>query len=146
MTCTTCGRTVIARRDWDKAGLETRKQWRRAGYIRLEAGGMCGRCYEIKRTTGKDASAEVRGLTIAPDPVPQIDPPDGTWYRHAACRDRLELMYSSEVTDIAEALHLCATCPVRDRCLTTALGAREEFGIWGGTTGRQRRRTMRESA
>lgn len=40
----------------------------------------------------------------------------------------------------ADALKLCASCPVRDECLTYALTHDERYGIWGGLTSRQRRR------
>lgn len=39
---------------------------------------------------------------------------------------------------IAAARAKCARCPVARTCLTWALTEREEFGIWGGQTGRQR--------
>jgi Transcription factor WhiB len=38
---------------------------------------------------------------------------------------------------------LCATCPVRAECLDYAVVAGEEFGIWGGSSERERRRLKR---
>lgn len=35
---------------------------------------------------------------------------------------------------------ICASCPVRVECLDFALANRELFGIWGGTTEKERRR------
>jgi WhiB family redox-sensing transcriptional regulator len=35
---------------------------------------------------------------------------------------------------------------VRDECLDFALETRQRYGIWGGTTERQRRRMMRRTA
>lgn len=32
----------------------------------------------------------------------------------------------------------CAPCPARDACLTYAVAADEQYGIWGGTTAAQR--------
>ncbi|TMK81786.1 MAG: WhiB family transcriptional regulator, partial [Actinobacteria bacterium] len=46
----------------------------------------------------------------------------------------------------AEALSICATCPVRAQCLDYAIRNRETYGIWGGTTPDQRRRIRREHA
>lgn len=37
---------------------------------------------------------------------------------------------------------ICATCPVRARCLEFGLG--EEHGVWGGTTERERRNLRRQ--
>ena len=42
--------------------------------------------------------------------------------------------------DLARAAtRVCARCPVRRLCLAYALANREQHGIWGGTTPRQRR-------
>lgn len=38
---------------------------------------------------------------------------------------------------------ICAECIVRDECLEYALDNRERFGIWGGTSERERRRLRR---
>jgi WhiB family redox-sensing transcriptional regulator len=35
---------------------------------------------------------------------------------------------------------ICNTCPVRTLCLRYALTNREQFGIWGGTSERERRK------
>lgn len=41
---------------------------------------------------------------------------------------------------------VCRECPVRLECLRYALANREQFGIWGGTSERERRRLRRMSA
>lgn len=38
------------------------------------------------------------------------------------------------------AKRICAVCPVQAECLEYALQHREQFGVWGGTTERERRR------
>lgn len=40
----------------------------------------------------------------------------------------------------AQALSVCGQCPVRQTCLEYALDERWLYGIWGGTTSRQRTR------
>lgn len=42
-----------------------------------------------------------------------------------------------------EARVFCRVCPVRTECLAHALDQRIEFGVWGGTTERQRRALLR---
>jgi WhiB family redox-sensing transcriptional regulator len=42
-----------------------------------------------------------------------------------------------------EARAFCRTCPVRTECLAHALDERIEFGVWGGTTERERRALLR---
>lgn len=45
----------------------------------------------------------------------------------------------------AEAKKVCRRCPVREQCLALALESRE-WGVWGGTTERDRARLRREAA
>ncbi|MCK8673263.1 WhiB family transcriptional regulator [Rhodococcus sp. HM1] len=40
-----------------------------------------------------------------------------------------------------EAKRICYQCPVLNQCRTYALSTREPYGVWGGTTERDRRRT-----
>ncbi|WP_445262970.1 WhiB family transcriptional regulator [Pseudokineococcus sp. 1T1Z-3] len=37
----------------------------------------------------------------------------------------------------------CWTCPVRRQCLADALDSRNEHGVWGGATERERRAMLR---
>jgi len=41
---------------------------------------------------------------------------------------------------------VCALCEVRADCLEYALNNKEQFGIWGGTSERERRRIRKERA
>jgi WhiB family redox-sensing transcriptional regulator len=71
----------------------------------------------------------------------------GTWTDSAACRGTdTEIFYPANAEEEAEALSICATCPVRAQCLDYAIRNRETYGIWGGTTPEQRRRIRREQA
>ncbi|WP_276968698.1 WhiB family transcriptional regulator, partial [Metallibacterium scheffleri] len=69
----------------------------------------------------------------------------GRWRRRAACRDMgPELFFpAGERTEeaanqVAEAKSVCAQCGVRLHCLTYALVANAEDGIWGGLTPSER--------
>ena len=71
----------------------------------------------------------------------------GPWTEQAACRGiDTEIFYPTAPAEEAEALSICATCPVRAQCLDYAIRNRETSGIWGGTTPEERRRRRRERA
>jgi WhiB family redox-sensing transcriptional regulator len=71
----------------------------------------------------------------------------GAWTDQAACRGTdTEIFFPANADEEAEALSICATCPVRAQCLEYAVRNKEIYGIWGGTTADQRRRIRRERA
>jgi WhiB family transcriptional regulator, redox-sensing transcriptional regulator len=62
----------------------------------------------------------------------------------ASCRGLdPELFYAEGGAAVAKAKGVCASCPLRPKCLDWAI-AREEFGVWGGTTARERAAIRRE--
>ncbi len=67
------------------------------------------------------------------------------WVTHATCRqgdpDALFVKGAQQRTAAA----LCRPCSVRRHCLATALDNREDFGVWGGLTERQRRALLRNN-
>lgn len=68
-------------------------------------------------------------------------PPSDRWQDRAACRGLdTELFFPKRGELAGVALATCGECPVRQPCLDHALGFAERFGIWGGTSERQRRR------
>ena len=76
-----------------------------------------------------------------------------SWRAVARCRGLdscLFYPYDEEDGDDARvARQVCAECPVVDECLESAIENREEYGIWGGKSPRQRRsikRMRRKSA
>jgi WhiB family redox-sensing transcriptional regulator len=67
------------------------------------------------------------------------------WAVFAACREAdAEAFFGSSREAERMALRLCAICTVEDECLDYALETRERFGVWGGTTEKQRKRMIRE--
>ena len=58
------------------------------------------------------------------------------WRDKAACCDVVTAEYDPFFADTpelqAEAITICATCPVRDACLTFAVRTGQQYGIWGG--------------
>jgi WhiB family redox-sensing transcriptional regulator len=81
--------------------------------------------------------------------LPQLWP---EWQRHARCAEEgLEKYFGSDsdirptmsTRQVREAQDTCKTCPVLGQCLAWALENKEEYGVWGGTSGRTRRRIWR---
>ena len=67
------------------------------------------------------------------------------WRDDAACRDAdPDLFFPVGTTgpalrQIGEAKRVCRTCPAQTQCLAWALDNRVIDGVWGGTTGEERR-------
>jgi WhiB family redox-sensing transcriptional regulator len=69
-----------------------------------------------------------------------------TWMSRAACtglatREDLFFPARGEATGPAKAI--CRGCSVRADCLDFAMINGEKFGVWGGLSGRERRRLRR---
>lgn len=65
----------------------------------------------------------------------------------AACRAFDGALFFPDADgDIETPLRICAGCPVRAECLDYALESRQRYGIWGGTTERERRRLRHRTA
>ena len=64
-----------------------------------------------------------------------------SWQTHAACTGAHHISFFPEEGEHPdEAVAICRRCPVRQPCLDYALAAEERFGVWGGTTPRERHR------
>lgn len=55
-------------------------------------------------------------------------------YEYGLCveADVADLFFSEDVGELAQAQAICGECPVRLDCLSQALAANEEWGVWGG--------------
>lgn len=63
------------------------------------------------------------------------------WIDDAACRDTpTSVFYPERGEELDAARAVCADCPVKADCLDHAVALNEKFGVWGGTSERQRRR------
>lgn len=71
------------------------------------------------------------------------------WRHRAAClTEDPELFFpvgntGPAVMQIAEAKKVCAVCDVRRDCLSWALEAGQDHGVWGGTSEEERRQIKR---
>lgn len=72
-----------------------------------------------------------------------IERDDPKWRQQAMCKSSDPSLFILERgEDVRPALAVCSTCPVKEPCLRYALD-NNEAGVWGGTTGKQRRRMRR---
>ena len=73
-----------------------------------------------------------------------------SWATKAACAGvDTALMFPGQGDDTRPAKAVCDGCPVRAECLDHALRHNENWGIWGGTSEKERRfmrRTRRRRA
>ena len=65
---------------------------------------------------------------------------DSAWRTRGACQSSDPETFFPAPTDTPDAaIALCRGCPVAGPCLAWALDAGDCHGVWGGTTGRERR-------
>ena len=60
-----------------------------------------------------------------------------------ACRDYPTELFFPERGDnsgVVRAKAICKTCEVREACLDFAMESNEKFGVWGGMSGKERRK------
>ena len=66
---------------------------------------------------------------------------DTSWYDQAACIGMPdELFFPALRGGRYKIPEVCGTCPVRSECLAFAIANRIDYGIWGGTSERERLR------
>lgn len=77
------------------------------------------------------------------------------WQANAACRQTDEASHTATMfpgkgsnVQVDAARALCAACPVRAECLQASAGSYETWrvGVWGGLTGKERKRLNRADA
>ncbi|QGU06915.1 Transcriptional regulator WhiB4 [Corynebacterium occultum] len=76
---------------------------------------------------------------------PEGSPESEEWIAQARCRQNDPDALFVQGAEQRRAATLCQPCPVRTQCLVTSLDNREEFGVWGGLTERQRRALLRKN-
>ncbi|GEM_PF-2094034 len=99
----------------------------------------------VIRTTGNprhNSSTHPGVLVLAK----AIAAPTAPWAGQALCAQTdPDLFFSDSVTQTEQAKETCRRCPVRAECLSHALEAREDFGVWGGLDRDERRRLLRHT-
>jgi WhiB family redox-sensing transcriptional regulator len=80
-----------------------------------------------------DLHTRMSTLEELPEPEP--------WVGDALCAQTdPDIFFPEKGGSTLSAKQVCASCPVREECLDYALRMDERFGIWGGTSERQRRK------
>jgi WhiB family redox-sensing transcriptional regulator len=67
------------------------------------------------------------------------------WMADAACRGSKVNFHPERGQDTRAAKAVCATCPVREQCRSYALEVGDKYGVWGGTTAKERRKLLRRA-
>lgn len=135
--CRDCGREMVP---------QSRRRVR-SGRVVHEGGGRCEAC-----TTRRRREASRLGLPRGVSPfISDAEVADRRWMASAACAG-MERLFEQEGQAVARTREVCGRCPVRSRCLETALaleaGTRKDgrFGMWGGRTPQERLELARERA
>lgn len=98
-----------------------------------------------RRYCGRSCAA--RGSQRGRTPPPTLPPmPEWGWQERGTCRGGpLGSFYpegyhgkANKQIETQTAARYCTGCPVRAECLITALRNEDRFGVWGGTTPKQR--------
>lgn len=68
------------------------------------------------------------------------------WSERAACKSvGIDAFYDTEDSNLKRtAARYCRQCPVQNQCMYTAVILKEDHGVWGGFTPRQRRSFMKK--
>lgn len=77
---------------------------------------------------------------------PRVDA--SNWHEYRACGyedEDADLFVSDDPADQEEAKGICSMCPAREFCLQFALDAKADFGVFGGTTEKERQCLVRPS-
>ena len=67
--------------------------------------------------------------------APETNPMTVDWMLDATCRNEgipTSLFFSEDLSEIAQAKAICATCPAMVPCLEGAIARAEPWGVWGG--------------
>lgn len=69
------------------------------------------------------------------------------WQANARCSEvDPEIFFPERGGSSKAARAVCNKCDVRNQCLEYALNNKEQFGIWGGTSERERRKLRKDRA
>ena len=111
-------------------------------------GCRCAECVEARREYMREYRAG-----LAEPVVGRLLEPRPFWFQFASCRpeyaDRpldqwVAMFFPTRGADLGPARDICAECPAKDACADHGLA--EKYGVWGGTSEKERRRLRRKLA
>lgn len=74
-------------------------------------------------------------------PPALFDPQRPDWQKQGECVGlNPDIFFPAKGDDFKSAKAVCAACAVRAECLEYALATEQRFGVWGGTSERERRK------
>lgn len=108
---------------------------------------LCGRRREVAVEGSHPFCAPCKKYAAI---LPLLKPP-GEWVEDAVCAQTDPEVFfpprsGGAPTQEADALRVCAGCPVREQCLQYSIETRQWWGIWGGVSQRKRRKMLKELA
>ena len=69
------------------------------------------------------------------------------WQQQARCREYdPDLFFAVGARAERRAKTICGRCDVRQECLAFAIASKTDFGVWGGLSGKERRRVEHPAA
>lgn len=84
-------------------------------------------------------------IQTGPSGPPSRRPEPQAWRDAGSCKGLPATMFfPGQGESVVEAQAVCAACAVAIECAEYALASNQRFGIWGGTTERERRRLRAE--
>lgn len=91
--------------------------------------------FDVRRTIGIEFRKTVEVVPVEATP----------WQERQACKGTDPSIFFPEDDDdpADEAKAICAQCSVSDECLEDAIARGEKIGVFGGYTGKERRRLVR---
>lgn len=90
---------------------------------------------EVHKNVSMATAVSVRGT---------LDGEDISFQAYGACNGTdPDIFFPNRGESLEPALSVCAGCVVREECLEYALANGEKYGVWGGTSERERRRLRR---
>ncbi len=108
---------------------------------------MSMRTSEVPSRGTRDGAGEGAGKRAGTADTDPDDIRDLSWQVDANCVGvDPDIFFPERGASTKEAKSICTACQVRENCLEYALDNGEKFGIWGGTSERERRRLRRARA
>lgn len=109
-------------------------------HVALAPGVLLLRAYVVRSTSVLDSAMHLPPIEVEPTQR-SVEPP--AWHEWALCNGMDQKRFfdedrKSRVGAMKEARAICRACSVAGDCLLWALEMKEEFGIWAGSSGRQR--------